>query len=414
MSPVEILGALRRLPLAPRSILLGTFIGFAAFCLLGRQAARTDEHKNFVRLTRYTSPETLYYPTVNELMSIVRARTKPGQILVIVGGNSVLRGVGQPADKIWTKRLQAELGAGYAVFNFAFNGSSITDGAAVVAEALRNEFPKQIYMANTAPTHGVNPEGSLVYRFLFWDAWSKGYLDKTDAKRNTKISDTHANRAYHFQDGFAELTIRDWFDRWFYFQDFWNDVSLTRFSTVWGAYMPGPLLFSQARNSFKDPEPDFLNPVAIPFAARYRPDTIAIELLNVRGCSWDAFEREKTPDGKWKIYEPAWQNFHEEVAASFPQALKKRTLVLMSHSSPYYVNKLTPDEIERDGLAYTLAVKEWEKAGYASMEYGKDFHATQDYGDRTHLTWKGGEKLAVLVAAKVRDMSKELGYLDPK
>jgi hypothetical protein len=86
----------------------------------------------------------------------------------------------------------------------------------------------------------------------------------------------------------------------------------------------------------------------------------------------------------------------------------------MSHSSPYYVNKLTPDEIERDGLAYTLAVKEWEKAGYASMEYGKDFHATQDYGDRTHLTWKGGEKLAVLVAAKVRDMSKELGYLDPK
>ena len=414
MSPVEILGALRRLPLAPRSILLGAFIGFAAFCLLGRQAARTDEHKNFVRLTRYTSPETLYYPTVNELMAIVRARTKPGQILVIVGGNSVLRGVGQPADKIWTKRLQAELGAGYRVFNFAFNGSVITDGAAVVAESLRKEYPKQIYMANAAPTQGANPEGSVVYRSVFWDAWAKGYLDQGDANRDAKIAATHANPASEHNKGYAELRLREWFDRWLYFQDFWNDVTLTKFSTVWGFYMPGPNRFIQARATFNDPEPDFLNPAVIPFEARYRPDTLEQEMATVRGYAVAGFEATKTPEGKWRRYEPMWDQFRQEVNGSIPEALKKRTLILMSHSSPYYVNKLTPDEIERDGLAYTLAVKEWEKAGYSSMEYGKDFHATQDYGDRTHLTWKGGEKLAVLVAAKVRDMSKELGYLDPK
>jgi len=37
MSPVEILGALRRLPLAPRTTLFGMLLGFGALCILGRQ-----------------------------------------------------------------------------------------------------------------------------------------------------------------------------------------------------------------------------------------------------------------------------------------------------------------------------------------------------------------------------------------
>jgi hypothetical protein len=36
-----------------------------------------------------------------------------------------------------------------------------------------------------------------------------------------------------------------------------------------------------------------------------------------------------------------------------------------------------------------------------------------DAGDRTHLTWHGGVKLANVVAAKVRAMSQQLGYLNP-
>ncbi len=412
MTPVEIIRALRRVALSPRTVLLGVLIGFGALCVLGRKAAVTNVQKDFVRITQYISPETKYYPTVNEWISIVRERIKPGQILVIVGGNSVLRGLGQPRDKIWTKRLQTELGDGYCVINFAFNSSPATDGGAVIAEALYKEFPKQIYMANAAPTQGVNPEGSLIYRFMFWDAWQKGYLDKNAANRNEKMAETHSNPLYQYQNGYVELRIRNWLDRLFYFQDFWNDVTTAHFNTVWGVYMPGPTRFLQPRNDFPDPEPDFIT--GVPLENRYMPATMNIELANVRGCSQYAFEEKKTPDGKWKVYEPVWAQFQVEVKGSFPEYLKKRTLILMSHSSPYYVNKLTPDEIERDGLAYTLAVKEWEKGGYSSLEYGKDYHPTQEYGDRTHLTWKGGEKLAVTVAAKVRSMSKELGYLDAK
>jgi len=141
MSFIEIVREWRS-AFAPRLVLLGALIGFAAMCGLGRYVAGIDYHPNFVRLTQWDSPETKYYPTVNELIAIVRHEIKPGQILVIVGGNSVLRGVGQPPARIWTKRLQQELGGGYCVFNFAYDGSPAANGGAVVAEALRKEFPE--------------------------------------------------------------------------------------------------------------------------------------------------------------------------------------------------------------------------------------------------------------------------------
>ena len=406
------IGRLRHMSFAPRTVIAGVVFAFVALCFMGREAATKNVHKDFVRFTQYIAPDTKYYATVNEMTSIVRERIKPGQILVVVGGNSVLYGVGQPRDKIWTKALQAELGDAYLVVNFAFRGSLPTDGAAVAAEALRNEFPRQIYIANAAPGQDPNPEGSLVYRFMFWDAWAKGYLDKHDANRNAKIALSHANPALQLRNGFVELRIRNWLDRWLYFQDFWNDVTVARFNTVWGVYMPWLTRFLQPRNNYADPEPDFIND--IPLKNRFLAENMEIEMANVRGTSQYAFYPDKTPEGKWKVYEPLWTQFSEGVRSSFPEALKKRTLILMSNNSPYYINRLLPDEIERNGLSYALAVRKWEEAGYASIEYGKDFHPTQDFGDRTHLTWKGGEKLAKVTADKVRAMSVQLGYLPTK
>jgi len=41
---------------------------------------------------------------------------------------------------------------------------------AVVAEALRREYPRQIYIANAIPTQPIEAAGSVIYRFMFWDA----------------------------------------------------------------------------------------------------------------------------------------------------------------------------------------------------------------------------------------------------
>jgi len=410
-----------RLDLAPVTVFAGIVAAFGGLSFLGWHAAHQDYFPGFVRFMRWTAPDTKFYPTVGEMMSIVRTRAKRDQILVIVGGNSVLRGVGQPVDRVWTKTLQQNLGPGYAVVNLAFNGSGITDGGAVVAEALRKEYPRQIYIANAAPTQPPAPDGTGVYRFVFWEARAKGLLID-DATRNEAIVVSNRNPQIRNPppgggEGLDELRMREWLDHLFYFQDFWNKVTYLNFNAVWGAYSPGPTEFLRPRQTYSDPEPDRTK---YSLAERYIPANLEVEMINVIGCSQYAygvvdatgFHEQKSPSGQWTLYAPTWDQFTAGIKGAMPPELKGRTLVLMSRNSPFYIQKLKPDEQERDNLAYLHAVEMWKAGGYDSIDYGKDF-TVDDYGDRTHLTWRGGDKLAVLVAAKIHEMSAKLGYLSP-
>jgi hypothetical protein len=393
--------------LAPRLVLVGAVVGFAAMCGLGRSIAQIDYHPNYVRLTQWDSPETKYYPTVNEMIAIVRQGMKPGQILVIIGGNSVLRGVGQPPARIWSKRLQDDLGSGYGVFNFAYDGSPPSNGGAVVAEALRQEFPRQIYLANDTPTHGGSyPTGSPVYRFNNWEAYYRGMLID-DPVRNVEIKLSDDIPEYYNREfAVPELKIREWLDSLFFFQDLWNYVTFTQVNTVWGLYLPS---FLSPRNSYADPEPDSLQ---TPLSVRFPNDAAAtaVEMNIVRGDSVYAYN--KGPDGKWQIYQPLWDEFEKEAAAVFPAQLKKRTLILLGYAAPYFLSRLAPDEVERSDLTYQHSVQEWEKSGYEALIYGKNY-VLDDFCDRTHLTSRGGNKLADVVAPKIRAMAGKLGYVAP-
>jgi len=412
MSPGEILREWRS-NLAPRTVLLGALAGFGAMCVLGRYVAHLDYHPGFVRFTQWDSPESKYYPTVNEMIAIVRHEIKPGQILVIVGGNSVLRGVGQPPDRVWSKRLQENLGSGYYVVNFALNGSPPTNAGGVAAEALRKEFPRQIYIANLPPTQMGYPTGSEVYRFANWEAYYKGMLID-DPVRNAEIKYSHAIPEYYNREfAVGELKIREFFDSLFYFQDFWNCFTFTRMNLVWGAYFPGvtgfqdPIRFLDPRTVYPDPEPDS---ATWPMSARFPEAGVPGELDIIRGVSIYAFNKDAA--GKWQLYQPVWDEFEKQSAAAFPPELRKRTLILMGYACPFYLARLKPDELERNGLSFEYAAKEWEKGGFEALIYGKDFVA-EDFCDRAHMTWRGGQKLAKVVAVKVREMSQKLGYTNP-
>ncbi len=410
MTAAEIFRGIRA-TFMPKTLLFGVAAGFAGLCLLGRHAARLDVHRNYSRFTQYTSPESKYYPTVNEMMAIVRSKIKPGQILVIVGGNSILRGVAQLPDQMWSKRLQEKLGDGYCVVNFAFDSSLITDGASVAAEALRDEYPRQIYIANAFPAQAPTPGGSNVYRWVYWDAYYKGLL-MADEPRASAIAGNIVK--YYFKDGIQELRISSWLDSWCYFNDFWNDVAYQDFNTVWGTLMtPGVTRFLDPRKRYPDPDPDGS---LFPYDVRYPPSTLALELVNVKGVSMFAFNPDPTGDFKkdpaayWQVYPPVWTLLTDGIKDIFPAALKKRTLILMSGSSPYYLRRLTEEEQYRDKITFEMGVRLWKEGGYDAIEYGRDF-TPDDFYDRTHLTRFGAAKLGDLVATKVRAMSVELGYL---
>lgn len=387
----------------PPSFLAGLVCGLAALSALGFWLGQRNSHPGFTRLIPAVSPETFYYPTVAELSSIVRARCRPDQILVIIGGNSILYGSGQPTDQLWSRRLQELLGARFCVVNLAFRGGSASDGASVVAEALRQEFPRQILVANTGTVQGTSPIGSGPFRFLFWEAYYKGELEDY-APRNVYVKmelDAHDGR----DSAWLDTAGRVWLDRELHFRDLWNWIAMRWCFTIPDAYYPTWREQFQPRMRFQDEEGNFDD---TPFVDRFPADTLALETQITRGFTETHYER--TADGGWMMRPAKRAEIDAVIRATMPEPLRRRTLIIVSKNSPFYVGHLTPEEQRRDAQSFDDTIALYRAAGYSAMTYPDDL-TQDDYGDRAHLTVSGGRKLADAVAVQVRAIAGEQGYL---
>jgi hypothetical protein len=388
----------------PWTLLLGFALGLVLLALAGRAVGKKDLHPDAVRFHPMIAPESQYEPTMAEMRAFVRARCRPDQILVIVGGNSILLGVGQPADHIWTKRLQELLGDRFAVVNLAFRGASPTDGGAFVAESLRDEFPRQIYLANVSPLVGADAIGIESYCFIFLDAFYKGLLLPW-APRNEDLraylGDTFSRPA-RFENNLGART-----DAWLHFRDFWNAWSSTIFFTFGTPYQPNPKLAFQPRNRFRDEETDFDTQ---PFEQRFTPTVVAADTVIARAVSSTGYIR--AADGTWQLNQANYNDFFRLATRMFPDSLKNRTLILVGRNSPFYTRLFEPELLAVGELGIRDTINAWEKIGYAAMDFGRDF-TVEDYGDRTHLTTSGGIKLAANTAPHVLALAEKLGYLKP-
>jgi hypothetical protein len=385
----------------PVGFLLGFAAALVACSAIARVAAHRGYHTTFTRFHVVLSPQAQYYPTIEEMCGLVRSRCRPDQVLVIVGGNSIFEGVGQPADKLWTAELRRLLGPRYCVANLAFAGSLCTDGGAPVAEALRTEFPRQIYVANSSPFSTPVPYGIEPYRYLIWEARSLDLLEHYRPRE--AYVDNFMNRA--FAQKVAEMKESGWLDRALRFRDFWNWIGYEYLFTVPNPITPDWPRSVWARKRFPDNEPDFEQ---TPVAERKRRLDNEAEMKIVRAFSGHFYE--KDPKGEWRPISQLRDEFMEAAKAAFPDDLKARTLIMLSRNNPYFLRQLSADELRREDAAYRDGAAAWREAGYRSADYGRDFNEA-DFGDRTHLAASGGRKLAAVVAEQVRSMAGSLGYL---
>lgn len=369
------------------TVLLGIFAGFA---LAVREGLRTEAHgqppPGFTRLHQPLSPEAAFYPPRSMLENLALSRWRPGQTIVVIGGNSVLHGVGQSAASLWSLRLQDLLGEKYLVLNLAFRGAHPAEGGAIVAESLLKRGLPVLYVANSAVGPVARPyEGA--YQYLFWDARARESLLPNPARTaELDLRLAHApNR--------AELATQDFkarLDRRLHYSALWHDVGQRGFSTVWTEVTRGHFWWPRAR--FPDAEPD-----APPLAQRYS-GPLDLELVNTRGASATFAE----PDGQggWRLTPGPLHQAEIDLAEVFPAALRPRTLILLSQPSPYYLDQLTPDERARHRFAFAAYEEVWRRHGIACVTAGTDFTAA-DYLDRIHLSPTGGHKLAELVAQEI-------------
>lgn len=378
--------------LAPRALLLGIACSFAGCCLAGLVVSHRNLFVQFERFVPHIAPGSLFYPTASEVRALAREKLNPEKVAVIVGGNSIALGVGQRPEYLWTKKLQEELGENYRVINLAMRGAYPAEFATVAADFLSRDYPKLIYMTVVGCTTVPDiPDGNPPYRYFFWDAYYRNLL-LHDAERESNLRKVCQLRK-HDAD-FAELQLQMRLDRHVHSRDLWNTLAYEHCSTVWCPLI-GPLWW-QPRKVYGDPEPGGL----IPFENRYCAALDAHDMKIVKD-----FARIGAP-----LYEGSGAAVPKGLRAIFPAPYRRRTLLLLCHDSPYFVERLTLAEQSRYRGTFAAAVPCLEREGFAALEVGQEY-STEDYYDRCHLSEAGGSRLAGAVTVKVRQMARDLGFV---
>jgi hypothetical protein len=393
-------GALERL-VAPWPLLVGVVASFLGCCAWGAWYSRHNVYENFERFHLAINPLTLHYPTAPQVLALARSRLPRDKVAVIVGGNSIPYGVGQRSELLWSKALQAALGDDYRVLNLALPGAAPSEFAGTIAEALSREHPKVLFVTVTGFAGAGWPDGT-VYQYFYWDAWANGLLQPC-AEREKWLREPPIPRD---QGKVDELRRQGRLNAHLYFNDLWNALAYTRFSTVWTFRVAGHMF--RPRKRFLDWEPP-----SAPLALRYPAAQEAGEMERLRG--WVKVGRDMVrgyplSPGQPDVLDPKHSLMCRDMRASFPEPCRARTLVLIPHNSPHYVGRLTPaqQEVYRD-----LAVRQvriLEAAGFASLEVGRHY-TEEDFIDGSHLSESGGLRLAAEVAPKVRELARRLGYL---
>jgi hypothetical protein len=389
----------RRRFLRPNAFFLGIACSFLTCCVAGRVVSRHNIFQDFQRFHVYLNPSTYFYPTASEVLELGRAELPADKIAVVIGGNSVLYGVGQMPDEVWTRKLQARLGDEYRVLNLGLWGAYPAEFGATAADMLRADHPRLIFVTDVRPACYPPEVDGALHRFLFWDAYYKGLL-QSDAEREQVLARQVAAR--HDQAAFAELQDGARINSLLWFNDLWTDVAYNHGGTVWNKgmfrnwYVPRRELGDNQK-----PAP--------PLAQRYPPEYLDKGMEIARGCLLNNGCR-KDESGHW-VEDPAspiWTVMLESAKPAFVEADRKSTLVVVTAESPYYINRFSADDRELYFMLLRVTAKRLEEGGFAAVDMGDNF-SEEDFADHCHLAESGGARLAEMVAGRIQRMAVDLG-----
>lgn len=376
----------------PWPLVLGVCAGFLACCAAGRIAARQQPLEGFLRFHNGISPETHFYPTFSQTLNLARQHHRPGTVLVVIGGNSILQGVGQRAEHLWSRKLQEELGSGFSVVNLAMRGGKPYEFAGLIAERLAADGVPVLFVTSALPAGGWGDWDGEVYRWLFWDAWGKGLLPD-DPRRNawlTQQLEQHPGQDERVQ----ERRRRGLVDGWLFAADLWNLVAYRSVGTLWTPFKEGPIWLPHRRLKDRDAGD------TISFERRLKPAHIEPELRIVRG-------RIQSGVGQLLLTGRGCAPLLAEYEARLPALLRDRTLFVLCMDATYFRDLLTEEERRQYEQIYRGIVEGINQAGWNAQLAGLDW-AVEDYCDRTHIGERGGAKLARELTPTIRALAERL------
>lgn len=385
--------------LHPKYFFLGVIVSFSLCCITGFIVSKKAWFNQFSRFILPIVPQTLYYPTANELLETVRHMADHNQILVVIGGSSILRGCGQDPDELWSTELQRLLGNRFKVINFATDAATPYSFGGVAFRMLRKEYPKIIFVGSASPFNGQGSmQGNEPYDYLFWDAYYKKLFEPYN--NENKIIKQIRKKEIMTAKG-ADLQIVSFLDSLFYFRNLWNFISYNLMFTMYSEYeYDRPY---QPRKNFFDtivPNKEKL------IKEQYSQEHIEYDQKVLKSIITTNVDFSKN---SFQIKDAVRLSAREGYAVVFePQDRSKILWVQTSYNNT--IISTLPKNFKQ---AYWFYINESghmiESLGYNFLNVGENF-SRYDFFDFGHLAGPGGKKLAARIAVKVKKISELNGY----
>jgi hypothetical protein len=366
----------------PLPFFAGLLSGLIALSVLGATVHNDSLAKGFVRFHSHISLGSGYMPTARELRTIVNYGARRPRVYIIVGGSSVLNGIGQARDRIWTSRLQERLGAEFRVINFAQTGGGPSDFGSVAAEMLLRLGKPVIFIGDGNQSVYSDPLRRTAYRYMLFEAWHRGFLLPW-APRDVALRDA----VFDTDQDVRNSALGEWLNAFLNFNDLWNYVTYNFAGSQWNSMLTTRSF--DARLTSVDPE---VAPKSV-----YLLYDLSAELEIVKNSMSRPTKR--------------MLNDLRITERMTPPELRAVSLVILQLMSPYYLDRLDPSarqELLNKDLEHAAALR---AAGFYNVVVPAVDFTEHDYHDRLHLSSEGGEKLANYIAPVVRQMADDLGYL---
>jgi len=364
----------------PRAFAAGLAAGLLVCALAGRTfAGRNLFDTRLQRFHRKISPETNFFATPNQLLHFAEARSREDQTIVIVGGSSIMNGVSQRVENLWSVHLQRLLGDRFAVVNVSTRGGAPHEQGNWVSEMLRRRKRRLVYITDILPCPLLPQHMTgLRWREFFWSARVRGMLLPDWPERARALAALpEAKEA-------SPERIKAYADSVLYFDDLWTSIAYLHFTSFFH-FLTSPNSF-EPRHCFHDDDLP-----AAPGMERYKHLDRAHEVKLL-----EAYAKPCVGERRAGI--------EADLRASISPEVFHRMVALIIARSPYLTRELTPelqvsyDRSKRDTAKFLEA--------QGAMAPILDDWDDLDFSDPVHLSEQGGAKLAALVADLVRERAR--------
>lgn len=358
------------------SFIAGIFLGLILLISAGKTISRINAFNEVIRFHDSLSPSTFFYPTARQMLQWSMQKVKTDKINVLLGGSSLLYGVGQPQGKTIADRLQDRLGNQFVVINLATKGGSIMGVGMIMAEKLISMGYPVIYVADMEPSIFGRVMGATSTEYFYWDAKYNRLMFDWEPRDKIELWSLENS------PDSREKQLNAIFNLNVFFNEFWTFIGYKYIFTVFSNMSADK--FWRPRKEFRDSETD---PPVKPFFYQFERQ---IEIVK----SMSTFN---------KNIEMKSLTWNDEV----PDYLRKYTITVLCENNPALLQLMSVDEQKSRKILNEFAYQSIKNQGQNPVSPCNDFNAF-DYIDRVHLSVSGADKISEILAASINLRVKEL------